>query len=60
MKRIVVIAFALGVLASCGADGEPVKPSINTNVGVGTNGVNAHKGVRVGKGPFSVGVRLGL
>jgi hypothetical protein len=32
MKRMIVVA-ALAVLASCGANGEPVRPSMNATVG---------------------------
>ena len=59
MKRLCAI-LALSVLAACGADGEPIQPSMNTNVGVGQNGVSASTGVTVRKGPFSVGWGLGL
>ncbi len=59
MKRLFAV-ISLAALTACGADGEPIKPSMSTNVGVGTNGVSASTGVRVGKGPFSVGWGLGL
>ncbi|MEQ9260801.1 MAG: hypothetical protein RIG84_17070 [Roseovarius sp.] len=59
MKRIAALC-ALLVLGACGADGEPVQPSMNTNIGVGTNGVSASTGLRVKKGPFSLGWGVGL
>lgn len=59
MTRILA-ACALLALAACGADGEPVRPSANTSIGVGTNGVSVNSGVTVRKGPFSVGWGVGL
>ena len=36
MKRIALI-LALGVLVSCGADGEPIPPKVSANHTVGVN-----------------------
>ena len=47
-------------LANCGADGEPVQPSVNTSVSAGSNGVSARTGVTVKKGLFSLGWGIGL
>ena len=52
--------LALLTLAACGADGEPITPSMNTNIGVGANGVSTSTSVNVRKGPISFGVGLGL
>ncbi len=59
MKRLFAI-LVLTALAGCGADGDPIQPSMNTNVGIGSNGVSASTGVNLKKGPISVGVGLGL
>ena len=59
MKRLFAV-LSLAVLAACGADGEPIQPSMNTNIGVGSNGVSASTGVSVRKGPISVDWGLGL
>ncbi|MFD3191915.1 hypothetical protein ACFMPD_16855 [Sedimentitalea sp. HM32M-2] len=55
MIRMTVLSVAtvLG-LAGCGADGEPVQPSMNVAVGVGSSGVNTYGGVGLQQGPLSV------
>ncbi len=61
MKPLVVcLGLALAVLGGCGADGEPVRPSMNATIGVGSAGVSATTGLSVRKGPVSLGVGLGL
>ena len=50
--------LALTGLAACGADGAPVRPSLDTTVSVGTDGVRTSTGVSISKGPVSV--RVGL
>ncbi|MCZ7677126.1 MAG: hypothetical protein M5U35_16425 [Roseovarius sp.] len=59
MKRLGA-ALMLALLAGCGADGEPVAPSMNANIGAGPGGVSGSAGVTVRKGPFSVGWGAGL
>ncbi len=57
MKQIVLLIGLGFVLASCGADGPPIRPT--ANVGVDSNGnvsTNASVGTRVGP----VNVRIGL
>ena len=58
MKRIFVL-IALLPLAACGVDGEPVQPSMNTTVGVGSNGVSGSTNVTVKSGNVSIGVGVG-
>ena len=51
------IAFAaFGLLAACGVDGEPVQPSVTTNIGVGSNGVSGGIGTTIIRGNMSVHV----
>ncbi|MBO6865894.1 MAG: hypothetical protein VX248_03885 [Pseudomonadota bacterium] len=57
MKQIALF-LALLTLASCGADGDPIRPNYNANVSVGTGGVKTNVGVSVSKGPVTVGVGL--
>jgi len=57
MKRVVVLIALLGV-AACGADGEPVQPSANLNIGIGPGGVHTGASVGVTKGPISVGLGI--
>ncbi len=56
MKRpIAVLAFL--ALAACGADGEPIQPTANLNIGVGSGGVHTGASVGLRKGPL--GISLG-
>ncbi|MBB4022679.1 MAG: hypothetical protein SWN98_07135 [Pseudomonadota bacterium] len=45
-------------LAACGADGPPVKPSVNTGIRIGTDGIRSSTSVGVDSG--NVAVRVGL
>ncbi|SLN40990.1 hypothetical protein ROA7450_01983 [Roseovarius albus] len=57
--RIAALIVALGLLAGCGADGEPFyAPSATTVIGVGSNGVHANVGVSTQVGPVTVGVGI--
>lgn len=53
MIRLVALA-ALAIAASCGADGPPLKPSLNTTVSVGTGGVATSTTASVRRGPVAV------
>lgn len=44
----------LTLLAACGADGEPLTPSMNATVGVSGSGVSVGGGVGLHKGPVSL------
>ncbi|MFK7746594.1 MAG: hypothetical protein AB8B47_16180 [Roseobacter sp.] len=57
MKRAVLILSLLG-LAACGADGEPVRPSVSGGVTINQNGVYPSVGVGVAKGPLSLFLNL--
>ena len=57
MKFAVPFLIVLG-LAGCGADGEPVTPNLAASVSVGPNGLSTNAGVRVRKGPFTLGWNL--
>jgi hypothetical protein len=51
----VLAIIALTALAGCGADGEPVQPSLNAGVGVSSDGsVNVRGGVGLSQGPVSI------
>ncbi|MBY6067550.1 hypothetical protein KUW17_12410 [Leisingera aquaemixtae] len=55
MRNMIFALLGLMVLSACGADGEPVQPTLNAGVGVGSGG-GVHVGGAVGlhKGPLSV------
>ncbi len=60
MIRMVLAGLGLAVLAGCGADGEPVRPTLGGAVSAGSGGVHTgvHAGARVGG--VNVGVGVGL
>ncbi|MEJ6396881.1 hypothetical protein [Yoonia sp. 208BN28-4] len=48
--------LALIVLAGCGADGAPFRPTQSGSISVGTNGVSARTNVGVTNGTVSLGL----
>ena len=56
MSRIQILAFvALAAVAGCGADGEPIQPTMNAGIGISSNGiVHANGGVGLHRGPVSL------
>ncbi|WP_170772579.1 argininosuccinate lyase [Ruegeria lacuscaerulensis] len=56
--RVVLLVSAGAVLAGCGADGEPIQPTMSANIGVGSSGTYGGVGVGLRKG--GLGVFLGL
>jgi len=52
--------LALALLAACGVEGPPVRPSLGATVSAGTGGVytSVHTGARVGGVDVGVGVGL--
>jgi hypothetical protein len=58
IRILAVLGFA--ALAACGVDGEPIRPSMNTTVGVGSNGVSASTGATWTAGRTSVTVGTAL
>ncbi|MEM8775493.1 MAG: hypothetical protein AAGF53_10705 [Pseudomonadota bacterium] len=58
--RVLSIFLALGLLASCGVDGEPLTPSYSTTVGVSNNGVFGGFGTTLSNGNVAVSVGTGF
>jgi hypothetical protein len=57
MKRALCV-LALLSAAACGVDGEPVRPTANVGVAIGSGGVHAGGSIGVSRGPLSVGVGI--
>ncbi len=56
--RMMLLIAAGFALVACGADGEPIQPSMSANVGVGSSGTYVGGGVGLRKG--GLGVYLGI
>ena len=56
MSRIVCLMAGLWILASCGVDGEPIRPSFGAGINVSSSGVHVGGVVGASKGPVSVSV----
>ncbi|OWU79040.1 hypothetical protein [Phaeobacter sp. 22II1-1F12B] len=54
LTRTLAVLLSLSILAACGADGEPVQPTVSGGVSVSRSGVHATGGVGLNRGPFSV------
>ena len=52
--RILAALALAATLAGCGADGEPVQPTLDATVGVGSSGVHTYGGVGLNKGPLNL------
>ena len=52
--RTSLLIAATIFLAACGADGEPVQPTLNANVGVSGSGAHVGGAVGLHKGPVSL------
>ncbi len=56
--RAVLTMIALAMLAACGADGEPVRPSVNAGVSITPSGVHPSASVGTRVGPVNVSIGL--
>lgn len=50
----ILLVISTLALAGCGADGEPVQPSLNAGVSISPSGVSPYAGVGLNKGPLSI------
>ena len=57
MKYLMTLPLLLA-LAACGADGDPIRPSMSTTIGIGDSGIHGSTSVSATKGNVSVTVGL--
>jgi hypothetical protein len=55
VMRVLVALGVMALVAACGVDGEPVAPTMNTTIGIGTHGVQGGGSVNSGPVTGSVG-----
>ena len=60
MTRFVLLATAAAVLAGCGVDGEPIRPSMAANLGVGEGGLHTSTHLSAPAGNWTLSTGLGL
>jgi len=58
LKVLVLGCLSAGLLAACGVEGPPVRPSMDAGVSVSRGGIYPSVGVGVRQGPVSM--RVGL
>ena len=54
LLRAAPALLALTVLVGCGADGEPITPTLNAGIAITPNGITPRLGVGLNQGPFSI------
>ncbi|MFP7569408.1 hypothetical protein [Marivita sp. S2033] len=54
--KVGLLSLSVLVLTACGADDPPIRPSVNTTVSVGSDGMRTSTGVVLRRGPVSAGV----
>ncbi|MDD9706405.1 hypothetical protein PVW53_00425 [Seohaeicola sp. SP36] len=58
MKALILCGLSLILLAACGVEGAPVRPSLDAGVSVTRGGIYPSASVGLNKGPVSL--RVGL
>lgn len=58
MTRSIIVLLTLTYVAACGANDPPFRPTGDTGVNIGPNGVSTNAGVGATNGTFSVGLSL--
>ena len=56
MIKVIMAVLGLVMLAGCGADGAPVRPTQSGSITVGTNGISAQTDVGLTNGTLSLGL----
>ncbi|MGC1496910.1 MAG: hypothetical protein WA790_13950 [Sulfitobacter sp.] len=59
MKLVVIVCASLAV-AACGADGEPIYPTVNNDVTLSNSGISANTNLALRQGPLTVSLGVGL
>jgi hypothetical protein len=54
--KMYMAAIGFLTLAACGVEGDPIRPSYNGTVSVGSNGTNVGVGTTLTRGNLSVGL----
>lgn len=49
--QLIAVGF---VLAACGADGEPIQPTMNATVGIGSSGTHVGGGIGLRRGGLGI------
>ena len=57
MKSLAVLGL-IALLASCGVQSEPIRPTANVGLSIGSNGVTPTASVGAQSGPLSVSLGL--
>ncbi|MEL6961003.1 MAG: hypothetical protein AAGL89_18870 [Pseudomonadota bacterium] len=58
MKKAIFALTALVIVAACGADDPPFRPSANVGVNIGPNGVSPNVNLGATNGTVGIGVNL--
>ncbi len=58
LRLLVLGSVSAGLLAACGVEGPPLRPSLDAGVSVSQGGIHPSVGVGVRQGPVSI--RVGL
>ncbi len=58
MKRVLTALTALTIVAACGADAPPFRPTASAGVSVGAGGVTPNANLGATNGSFSLGLGL--
>ena len=56
MKKMIGAGLVLVMLAACGADGAPFRPTASGGVTIGTNGASVNSNVGLTNGTVSLGL----
>ena len=56
--KTVITFLALATLISCGAAGDPLRPTANLGLSIGPNGITPSANVGAQSGPVSVNIGL--